>query len=186
MRELALHLLDIAENSVAAGANHITLTIVEDSLNDGLTLRVDDDGKGMDSETAAKVIDPFYTTRTTRKVGLGIPLLKAAAEACDGSLNIHSEPGKGTTLEVFFRQSHIDRMPLGNLADTCLTLVVAYPDIHWVVDYRADAYTFHYDHRDVTRVLDGIPLTEPSILQFLRSHLEEGFSVQVETLNTIQ
>ena len=99
MRELALHLLDIAENSVAASAKNVTLTVVEDLVNDRLQLSVEDDGRGMDAEMVARVVDPFVTSRTTRKVGLGIPLLKAAAEACNGFLTIDSALGRGTKSE---------------------------------------------------------------------------------------
>ena len=95
-------------------------------------MSVEDNGKGMDAEMVARVTDPFVTSRTTRKVGLGIPLLKAAAEACEGGLTIQSEPGKGTWCEVEFQRSHIDRMPLGDLAATMLTLVVGSPEVHWI------------------------------------------------------
>jgi signal transduction histidine kinase len=100
VRELTLHLLDIAENSIAAGAKTIKISVIEDTQKDILRLSVEDDGKGMDAETVQKVVDPFVTSRTTRKVGLGIPLLKEAAEACNGWLKISSEPGKGTKVDV--------------------------------------------------------------------------------------
>jgi signal transduction histidine kinase len=135
VREIALHLLDIAENSVAAQAKTVFIAVCEDLPADRLSASVKDNGKGMDAETLASVVDPFVTSRTTRKVGLGIPLLKAAAEACDGQLQIASQLGKGTTLEVEFRRSHIDRMPLGDLGSTILTLVVAYLQIHWLYFY---------------------------------------------------
>lgn len=184
MREIALHLLDIAENSVAAGASSVTIEVCEDLEHDRLTAAVQDDGRGMDPELLARVTDPFVTSRTTRKVGLGIPLLKAAAEACRGGLTIHSSPAEGTRLEVSFQHNHIDRMPLGNLAATLLTLVVAYPDIHWLLRYSvrhpgghppagaASAYTF--DDRPVKAALDGLPLCEPEVLGFLREYLEQG------------
>lgn len=180
MRELALHLLDIAENSVAAGADNITLEVIEDFTSDRLAMRVVDDGKGMDAETAAHCLDPFYTSRTTRKVGLGIPLLKAAAEACDGGLTLHSEVGRGTTLKVDFRLSHIDRMPLGSLADTCLNLVVAYPHVNWRIFFQAGGYRFEYDQAEVMELLDGVSMSEPSVLHFLRNYFEEGISSHQE------
>jgi signal transduction histidine kinase len=124
MREIVLHLLDLAENSVSAGAHVITISVVEDLPADRLTARIEDDGRGMDAETVRKVTDPFFTSRTTRKVGLGIPLLKEAAEACNGSLEIRSKPGAGTQIEASFQHSHIDRMPLGNLATVFLELLV--------------------------------------------------------------
>ncbi len=176
MREIALHLLDIAENSVAAGAKNITISIEEDLQNDRLKAMVQDDGRGMDEQLLARVIDPFVTSRTTRKVGLGIPLLKAAAEACNGSLLISSTPGQGTRLEVDFQRSHIDRMPLGDLAGTVLTLVVGYPKMHWVFYYRADGKEFTFDDEPIKKELEGILLTEPSVLAFLRELLQEGIS----------
>ena len=174
MQEISLHLLDIAENSVAANARNIRITVLEDSKADRLLMAVEDDGKGMDAEMVRKVVDPFVTTRTTRKVGLGIPLLKAAAEACNGYLTIESELGKGTRLEVAFQRSHIDRMPVGDLASTLLNLVVAYPEIHWVFDYRVNDQSFIFDDEPIKRELEGIPLCEPDILSYLRNTIENG------------
>jgi hypothetical protein len=182
MREIALHLLDIAENSVAAQAKAISIVISEDLQADQLLARIQDDGKGMDEATLARVFDPFYTSRTTRKVGLGIPLIKAAAEACNGYLTIQSMVGRGTCIEVAFQHSHIDRMPLGDLAGTLLTLIVAYPNIHWMIEYqRTDnrgtkIEPFLLDTRQILAELDDIPLTEPAVLKFLREYIDQGFS----------
>ncbi len=174
MKELALHLLDIAENSLAAGARHITIKVIEDTLNDRLTMEVYDDGKGMDAEMVARVVDPFVTTRTTRKVGLGIPLLKAAAEACNGCLTIESEVGKGTYVRVVFQRSHIDRMPLGDLAGTFLTLLVGNPQVNWTFIYQVDERVYTFESAPVLEVLQGVSLTEPAVLTYLRNELEEG------------
>lgn len=176
MRELALHLLDIAENSVAARADNITITVIEDLKTDLLYMEVTDDGCGMDAEMVAKVIDPFITSRTTRKVGLGIPLLKAAAEACNGYLKIESEPGKGTVVSVSFQRSHIDRMPLGDLPGTFFSLLIAVPRVHWVFTHRVDDASFIFDDRPIKNELDGISLTEPEVISYLRAVLQEGFS----------
>ncbi|HEX7975316.1 MAG TPA: ATP-binding protein [Anaerolineales bacterium] len=197
MREIALHLLDIAENSVAAQASNITLAVTEDLHHDRLEATITDDGKGMDAETAARVIDPFVTSRTTRKVGLGIPLLKAAAEACSGGLQIVSAPGRGTCLKVDFQRSHIDRMPLGDLPGTLLTLVVAYPQIHWVLDYQAifpggaGPTGFLFDDRPIKAELGDLPLTEPDVLAFLRQYLEQGIAevqaaAQTDTITVLK
>lgn len=174
MRELSLHLLDIAENSIAAGARNITIEINENSKVDLLKLMVIDDGRGMDEETVKKVIDPFVTSRTTRKVGLGIPLLKEAAEACNGSLTITSEIGKGTEIVVTFQRSHIDRMPLGDIATTFLNLLVANPQIHWIFNYAADDQEFQLDDREIKDVIGNILLTEPDIIGFLRELIKNG------------
>lgn len=174
MKEIALHLLDIAENSVAADARTVTLAITEDLKNDRLELAVQDDGKGMNPELVAQLGDPFVTSRTTRQVGLGIPFLKAAAEACNGGLCITSAVGRGTRLEAHFQRSHIDRMPLGDLAGTLLTLIVAYPHVHWIMRYQADAAAFVFDSEPIRQVLGDVPLTEPAVLGCVRKMLEQG------------
>jgi hypothetical protein len=176
LRELALHLLDIAENSVSAHAKNILIETGEDTRTDRLWMIIQDDGIGMDAEMTAKVIDPFVTTRTTRKVGLGIPLLKAAAEACNGSLKILSTPGKGTRVEVDFQRSHIDRMPLGDLASTIQTLVIGSPEIHWQFVYRVDDLVFEFDDAPIKQELDGVPLSEPEVIKFIREFLQEGIA----------
>jgi hypothetical protein len=183
LRELSLHLLDIAENSIAAGAAVIRIFVEEDTKQDKLHLLVEDNGKGMDPELLARVTDPFVTSRTTRKVGLGIPLLKEAAEACNGSLQIWSEVGKGTRIEIDFQLSHIDRMPLGNLADTYRTLVVSEPRIDWLLGYRQGEYEFTYDQKQVREGLGDIPFSDPLVLSFIRSTMEEGLNTQHE-INT--
>ncbi len=171
-----MHLLDIAENSVAAGARNIEITVEEDTRADRLRMMVVDDGKGMDEEMVARVTDPFVTSRTTRKVGLGIPLLKAAAEACNGFLRINSALGQGTQVATEFQLSHIDRMPLGDLAGTFLTLLVSFPRIHWSFNYRVDAAEFNFDDQVIKQELLDLPLTEPSILAFVRSALTDGIA----------
>ncbi len=174
MRELALHLLDIAENSVSARAKNITIEVIEDTRTDRLRMSVIDDGCGMDADTVAKIADPFVTSRTTRKVGLGIPLLKAAAEACNGFLHIQSAPNLGTRVDVEFQRSHIDRMPLGDLAGTFLGLLIGSPEVHWIFRYRIDDRQFEFDDAPIKQELEGILLSEPEVLKFLRNTLESG------------
>jgi hypothetical protein len=179
MREIALHLLDIAENSAAAESRNISVHVREDLAQDRLTACVIDDGRGMDAETVEQVQDPFYTTRTTRSVGLGIPLLKLAAEQAEGSFNLESEPGKGTWVEAEFRHSHIDRMPLGDLSTTFLTLLISHPHIDWTFLYRLtdtdrQSREFLFESAELKCELGDIPLTEPEVLTFLRGVFEEG------------
>jgi hypothetical protein len=180
MREIALHLLDIAENSTAAEARNVSISVREDLVNDRLCATVRDDGRGMDAALAACVSDPFTTSRTTRKVGLGIPLLKAAAEACGGGMEIETAPGRGTTLTVWFKHSQIDRMPLGDLAGTWLTLLVAHPQVHWTFEYGADLpgksapVEFRFDDHELKEALGDLPLTEPEVLRYMRDTLESG------------
>jgi anti-sigma regulatory factor (Ser/Thr protein kinase) len=188
LREIALHLLDIAQNSVAAGASRIEMRVEEDLVEDHLMLVVQDNGKGMDEQLLRRVTDPFVTSRTTRKVGLGLPLLKAAAEACQGHFQISSTPGQGTRLEVEFQRSHIDRMPLGDLAGTWLTLIVGFPQIHWLFRYRARVQAgqvdedFTFDNEPIKQELGDMPLTEPSILAFIRELLQEGVGRVQQTI----
>ena len=174
MRELALHVLDIAENSISAGADEIKIRIEEDLSGDILQIMIEDNGKGMDQETLARVTDPFVTSRTTRKVGLGIPFFKAAAEACDGRLTIHSFPGQGTTIDVIFKHSHIDRMPLGDIVSTLQTLIIGTPDIHWIFEYQFNGYAFIFDDKPIKEAIEGVPLSEPAVMKFIREMLESG------------
>jgi histidine kinase/DNA gyrase B/HSP90-like ATPase len=179
MREIALHLLDIAENSVAAESNNISIHVHEDLFHDRLSACVIDNGCGMDAATAERVQDPFYTTRTTRNVGLGIPLLKLAAEMAEGSFSLQSETGKGTWVEAEFRHSHIDRMPLGDLASTFLTLLISHPQIDWTFLYRmtdkdGKSRDFLFEGAELKSELGDISLTEPEVLTFLRGIFEEG------------
>ncbi|MBA4375017.1 MAG: ATP-binding protein [Anaerolinea sp.] len=176
MRELSLHILDIAENSVSAKAKNITIEIVEDTKADLLKLSVQDDGRGMDSEMLVKVVDPFVTSRTTRKVGLGIPLLKAAAEECNGSFEITSRIGEGTKLIVQFQHSHIDRMPLGDYTTTILHLVIANPQVHWMFLYRYNDQSFNFNDEPIKAELGGISMSEPLILNWIREMLESGIA----------
>ena len=177
MRELSLHLLDIAENGVSAGAQNITITIAEDLRVDRLELAVEDDGRGMDQAMVEQVTNPFITTRTTRKVGLGIPLLKLAAEMCNGGLTVESTPNVGTIVNVDFQRSHIDRMPLGDVVGTMLSLLVGWPQVHWVLRYRVDDEEFVFDDAPIKEELgDVLPLSDPEVIGFLRGVLREGIA----------
>ena len=188
MREIALHLLDIAENSVAAESQNISIHVHEDYSHDRLSVCVIDDGRGMDAATAQQVQDPFYTTRTTRNVGLGIPLLRLAAEMADGNFSLQSDIGKGTWVEADFRHSHIDRMPLGDLSSTFLTLLIGHPQIEWTFLYRVTAENkqsrdFLFESAELKRELGDISLTEPEVLTFLRGLFEEG--IEAVALQTV-
>jgi hypothetical protein len=187
MKEIALHLLDLAENSVSAGAQTVQIMVCEDQNADVLTASIEDDGRGMTPEMVKQVTDPFVTSRTTRKVGLGIPLLKGAAEECNGALKIASTVGKGTRVEVSFQHSHIDRMPLGNLSSTFLGLTVAHPEVHWIFKYTARSNgaeeTFEYDDQPIKETLDGLSITHPEVLAFVRGMLEEGLGEAKKVLN---
>ncbi len=175
MRELSLHILDIVQNAIAAGASLVTIGIDEQTGSDLLAISVTDDGCGMPKELLKSVSDPFTTTRSTRKVGLGIPLMKAGALRCGGDLSIRSELGKGTALTATYRLSHIDRPPLGDIAETVVTLVACNPEKpDFVLNYRVDDLEYAFDTRQARNALGPVPLTTPEVLAWMSHNLKEG------------
>lgn len=182
MRELSLHILDMLQNSLEAGATLVELIVDEDLLADRLTITVRDNGRGMDEATLAQVTDPFFTTRKTRRVGLGIPLFKAAAEHCNGSFAITSAAGQGTTVVAAFQHSHLDRAPVGDMAGTLLSFVLAgICDVRYVHrkkqgDGKAGETIreFEFDTRKIKAELGDVPLTHPTVREWLRGFLAEG------------
>lgn len=173
MRELSLNILDIAQNSIAAGAALVTIEVAEDSAADLLTIRIEDDGRGMTAEQVAQVSDPFYTTRTTRKVGMGIPLFRMAAEQAGGSLTIASEPGKGTCVRAAFILSSIDRMPLGDMVGTISALIRLNAHMDFLYIRRRDDRMEELDTRQLRQVLEGVPLDTPEVMQWVEGALQE-------------
>jgi anti-sigma regulatory factor (Ser/Thr protein kinase) len=174
LEDLSLHLLDIAENSIDAGANRIEMRIKEDMADDILLLEVRDNGRGMDAETMAKATDPFYTTRKVRRVGLGLPLLSQAAEECGGEFSIASEKGKGTTVRASFRNSHIDRKPLGDIAATMAVLVASNPGIDFILEYKRDSFLYRFDTSEIRHDLGEIPIDTPSVIEIIRRDISTG------------
>ncbi len=174
MREISLHILDIAQNSIVAGASCVTIEIDENIQKDTLTVTIDDDGCGMSPEFLEKVIDPFTTKRTTRKVGLGIPLFKMAAENTDGSFEIRSEEGKGTTVTAVFGYSHIDRQPLGDMAETMLGMLATYENVNFLYRHRIGEKVFEVDTREIKNILGDVPLSTPDVYVWLSGFLREG------------
>lgn len=174
MRELSLHILDIAENCVTAKADLIRISVTENIHSDRISFSVSDNGSGMSEDMVALVSNPFVTSRTTRKVGLGLPFLKATAEACNGGLTINSVLNKGTKINCWFQRSHINRMPLGDIITTITMLVIGYPDIHWIFRYDFNDAMFEFDDEFFKSELGDISLSEPSIISFLRDHLRQG------------
>ncbi len=174
MKELSLHILDIVQNSVAAGAKFITLDLIEDVNTDLLEFSIKDDGCGMTEETLKKVTDPFTTGRTTRRIGLGIPLLKAAAELTGGELELTSEPGVGTTVTARFVYDSIDRQPLGNMAETILGIIISYENIDFVYYHRVNEKEFTIDTREIKGILGEVSLNEPEVVLWLSGFLNEN------------
>lgn len=177
MFELSLHILDLVQNSVRAGANVVTIRIAYDPEKDELLLELIDDGCGMDEALLERVTSPFATTRTTRKVGLGIPMLKQLTQLCEGSFSIKSEVGKGTTLTATFRMSSIDLPPLGDLPGTMRSLILGAPDKpEFVLEYTKGGGSFTFDTRQIRETLGGLSLAEPDILAWIADYVKEGMA----------
>jgi len=174
MKELSLHILDIVQNSVAANANRIEIIIKEDKEGDLLEISIKDNGMGMDEEEVIKVVDPFYTTRSTRKVGLGIPLFKSNAEACNGRFFIRSEIGKGTEVFASFQHSHIDRVPLGDLVGTIISILAVNPQLHLILKYQLNGHIFTFNTEEIKEVLEDVPINTPLVLDWVRFYLTEN------------
>lgn len=172
MKEVSLHLLDIAQNSVAAGAKHIDLSLTE-NINRECQLVIKDDGKGMEPEFLATVTDPFTTTRTTRKVGMGLPLLRLMAEQTGGYLSIESEVGKGTVVTVRFNAGHIDCPPMGDLPSTVALLIQGAPEVEWTYCHTTPEGSFTLDTRELRSVLGDVPLSEPDVIRWIIEYLQE-------------
>ncbi|MGD9560224.1 MAG: sensor histidine kinase [Oscillospiraceae bacterium] len=174
MQELSMNILDVAENAVAAGATLIAIALEQDTAAMRQTLRIEDNGRGMDAATVQKVTDPFYTTRTTRDVGLGLPFLKMAAEMTGGALAIESTPGKGTCVSASYGLGHIDLMPLGDMGGTVAALVQARPDIDIDFSFCRDGAVFRFTTAEAREILGGVSLGEAAVAQFIKSYVDEG------------
>ena len=176
MKEISLNILDIAENSVKAKASLTEILISEEG--DKLTLTIKDDGCGMDEQTVRSVIDPFYTTRKTRSVGLGIPLLKLACEQTGGSLSIESsvnESNHGTTVRAIFFKNHIDFIPLGDVTSSIVTLIQGHPDTDFLFRHTTEGGEVSLDTREIRAVLEDVPLDTYEVICWIRSSIEEQY-----------
>lgn len=174
MDDISLHILDIAENAVRADARLIEIIVSRESGI--LRVEVNDDGRGMDAATLARVRDPFFTTKH-KKTGLGIPLLSQAAEQTGGTVTVDSAPGKGTRVAADFPWDHLDRPPVGSIMDTLLTLIVGHPDREYIYEEREGDRTFRFDTREIKTDLEGVPITEPAVLAAIRDLLKENIRI---------
>lgn len=163
--------MDVAENGITAGSGCIHILIDEKRIENLLKVVITDNGKGMSPDMVRKVTDPFVTTRTTRRVGLGLSLLKEAAKRCDGDFSVESEPGRGTSVTATFRYDHIDRAPLGDVAGTIMTLIAGNPDIDFVYDHVIDGKRLTVDTRELRKELEE-SLTDPALLFHLKKQIE--------------
>ena len=175
MQDLSLHILDIGENSINAGATKIEIRINEDTIGNKLVLEIEDNGSGLDEETRQKVLDPFYTTKKDKEAGLGISLLAQSAQEADGDLEIKSQKGKGTTVTAQFVYDHLDRKPLGNMADTIIALLTGRgADIDIVYEHCKDGDGFTLDTRDIKEELQDVPIDNPEVLNLLMATINNG------------
>ncbi|MFO7709319.1 MAG: ATP-binding protein [Desulfobacterales bacterium] len=171
MRELSLHILDVVENGITAGAGRIEIRVEESLTADRLRIVVRDNGPGMPPEKASRPEDPFITSRTTRRVGLGLSLLAAAARRCEGGLTVTAEPGRGTEVSAVFRHSHIDRAPLGDVAATLAMLIIGNPHIDFVYSHTVDGGEFSLDTRELAE--GGADLSDPGTVRQIEEWVRE-------------
>lgn len=174
MKDLSLHILDIAENSIRGKATQLAIEIVQSRTNDMLTINIADNGTGIPADRLETVTDPFYTTRTTRKMGLGLPLLQMNAEMADGSLTINSTEGVGTKVIVNFRLSHLNRQPLGDVAGVVVGLAASYENVNLTFNFETDKGTYQLISHDIKTILDGHPMSDPQIMEALSEMIREN------------
>lgn len=174
MKELSLHILDIIQNSVAAGAKLIEILIDEQPEEDYLEFKIKDNGCGMDEDMLTRVIDPYTTGRTTRRVGLGIPLLKLACENTGGELKISSVKGEGTMVLARMGYNHIDREPIGDIAGTMHQVITSYEEIDFIYCHVIGRRSFEFDTRELKKILNGVSFKTPEVLLWILDFFKEG------------
>lgn len=176
MKELSLHILDIVENGINAGADRVRIEIDEAPGKNRLRITIEDNGRGIEPEKLCNVTDPFYTTRTTRRVGLGLSLLEAAARRCNGSMTVESSKGGGTKVGAEFDYDHIDRAPLGDMQGTLTSLIVGYPDVGFEYRHLVNNRLFEMKTPDIQNMFDGRPASDPAVFRKLQQLLRDGFN----------
>lgn len=174
MKELSMHVLDIASNSVRAEAKHITITINEDIKGNRFVFKIEDDGKGIPPEMLEQIRNPFTTSRKLRNVGLGIPLLNDNCLLCDGYLTITSVVGEGTVLESMMAYDHIDRPPMGDIASTMCGLISSNESIEIKYVHFYNGNEFDIATSEIKEALDDVALTEIPVIQWLRNFIKEN------------
>lgn len=171
MEDLSLHILDIVENCITAEAGRIEVKITEDTRVNLLTVEISDNGKGMSEELLKNATDPFYTTRTTRKVGLGIPLLAQSARESNGDISVKSKTGEGTSIKATFQYDHIDRKPLGDIGQTMIILIMSNPEIDFLFEHIKNDKSYTLDTTEMKKDLDGIPINNPEVIKIIKNDI---------------
>ncbi|RMG05170.1 MAG: ATP-binding protein [Nitrospirae bacterium] len=175
MEDLSLHILDIVQNSIQAGAKNIEIYIQEVPDRDELIIEIADDGMGMDEETVSSLLDPFFTTKD-KNFGLGVPLFAQSAREAGGDIVIESSPGKGTTIRATFQHGHIDRKPLGDIASSIRAIVGGAPDVDLLFVYSNSKGEFRFSTKELRKALGDVPLNYPRVLEFIRDEVSEGMT----------
>jgi len=176
LEDLSLHILDIVENAIAARAKRIDILLIEEPREDRLVIEIKDDGIGMDEEISQKAIDPFFTTRASRRVGLGLSLMAQATREAEGTLRIESELGKGTKVTATFQYSHIDRKPLGSMVETMATLLLGNPELDIFYTHEKEGKSYGLNSQRLKDRFKERPLIDPEVIQWLKTHLKEGLA----------
>ncbi|NWG02734.1 MAG: ATP-binding protein [Syntrophaceae bacterium] len=176
MEDLSLHILDIVENAISAKAKRIDILVMEEPKEDRLVIEIKDDGIGMDEAVSRKATDPFFTTRTSRRVGLGLSLIAQAAQETGGTVRIESELGKGTKVTATFQYHHIDRKPLGNMIETMTTLLLGNAGLDISYTHQKEGKSYVLNGRSLKERFKDRSLTDPEVIQWLRKDLKEGLA----------
>lgn len=174
MQELSMHILDIVQNSLAAGATRVEIRIRENLAEDILMIEVQDNGRGIPQEVLYRVMDPFFTSRTTREIGLGLSLLKEATERSGGCLKVCSEEGRGTRVMARFQLDHFDRAPLGDMGETVGVIMSGNPAVDFFYEHQVDGQIYVLDTREMRNILGPINLDDPLVLDFVRQDIQRG------------
>jgi len=174
LRELSLHIIDVAENGIAAGADLITIKISERDKDNLMEVAIADNGRGIPQDLLKKVVDPFFTTRTTRRIGLGLSLFKEAAKRCDGEFHIKSKEGKGTEVFASFRLDHIDLAPLGDMAGSIGCLIMGNPGADFLYAHEINGESFSIDTRGIRKELDGVPINNPEVIRWIINTINDS------------
>lgn len=176
MNNLSMHILDIVQNSISGGASFIEVKVCVQTGKNIFEILIADNGSGMDEELLNHVTDPYITTRTTRKVGLGLPLLKHSAEQANGFIKVYSEKNCGTKVYAMFQDDHIDRPDLGDIAGTIVLIVAANPEIDLKYIHQVNDYQYIFDTKEIKEALDGMPINNPKIRKYLKEMINENIN----------
>lgn len=176
MLELSMHILDIVENSVAAGATVVSISIVENQKRDALCIEIKDNGRGMDEAMLRKSPDPFITTKKGKRVGLGLSMLSEASRKSNGEMKINSAPGEGTEIKATFGLTHLDRQPVGDMIETMIVLIIGHSDVELVYHHDKDGNRFTWSTSRIQDHLGNGLRSSPEVIEFIRKELQEGLN----------